>query len=472
MTESFAPSLVRGTSLPILVVALALLSELASAQPASEEKKAAGNPGTGDRPAVPATVELDAFGHFRASRAAGRRGDFAAEIEHLEAAQRLVGSEPVFAFELARACSRAGRIADALRWLEPAVHSGEAFKVDSDPAFAALHGQAGLEKLLPAILASRQPIGQAEIKAKLGEKDLLPEGIAWDAETGDLFVSSTYRRKIVRIRPDGTASDFTRGGQDGLWGVVGLAVDAKRRLLWAAHGNVGPGMPMDQPDAASTGSTGLFAFDLKTGEVRRRIRAGGPGEPRFFNALALRPSDGAVFVSDSLQGVFRLDKDHDTPVQLLSTRNLTFPNGIALSADEQRLYIAHLEGLLMLELASGKTTQLLAPPGQPGVAGIDGLSFADGALIGVLPSMYRVVRWQLAADGTSISASRILLAHHPAMKRPTTGVAGDGTFYLIANAQLQSHNGDGTLFPLDQLQEPTILAIPLNDAQNLTRSPR
>src|SRR5262245_28904920 len=87
--------------------------------------------------------------------------------------------------------------------------------------------------VLSAPCAADQPGNTPSIAFVLQDRELIPEGIAYDPSSRTFFVGSTYERKIVAVDADGRARDFTSEKQDGLWGLVGMKVDAPRRLLWA-----------------------------------------------------------------------------------------------------------------------------------------------------------------------------------------------------------------------------------------------
>jgi|GEM_PF-3800984 len=70
----------------------------------------------------------------------------------------------------------------------------------------------------------------------INEKDLIPEGIAVDKRTNIIYLSSTYKRKIIQINPDGKVSDFIPQEEDNLWSVLGMEVDETNGILWANTG--------------------------------------------------------------------------------------------------------------------------------------------------------------------------------------------------------------------------------------------
>src|ERR1700737_4769835 len=70
-----------------------------------------------------------------------------------------------------------------------------------------------------------KPIGAAIVAFTLADKELVPEDTAYDSKTKTILTSSTRERKVVAVHPDGSATDFIKPGQDGLWAAMGLAVD-------------------------------------------------------------------------------------------------------------------------------------------------------------------------------------------------------------------------------------------------------
>lgn len=97
------------------------------------------------------------------------------------------------------------------------------------------NGQALLFVILilsfPPSLSAQEPV------FTVTEKDLFPEGIAFDSVDNAIYISSILKNKIV-VRNGSIISDFIETGQYGFMGGVGLHVDSKRRILWACSGNL------------------------------------------------------------------------------------------------------------------------------------------------------------------------------------------------------------------------------------------
>ncbi len=71
---------------------------------------------------------------------------------------------------------------------------------------------------------------QVEIAFTIAEKDLIPEGITYDAKSKSFFVSSIHKSKIIRIDEQGKAADFIKSGQEGIGQVLGIKVNNGK--LW------------------------------------------------------------------------------------------------------------------------------------------------------------------------------------------------------------------------------------------------
>ena len=111
----------------------------------------------------------------------------------------------------------------------------------------------------------------------------------------NLSVRSTYRRKIVGIDPGGKARDFIREKQDGIWGLVGMKVDSRRRVLWANCASTDV-MPMIDQSEKENWRTAVFKYDLGTGRLIDKYVLEGQG---FFNDLTIAAVTSLYFLKCS-----------------------------------------------------------------------------------------------------------------------------------------------------------------------------
>ena len=301
-----------------------------------------------------------------------------------------------------------------------------------------------------------RPVNRSLIAFTIPQKDLLAENVAHDPETGAFFVGSTRHGTITRRDADGRVSDFAAPARDGLWMVIGMKVDAPRRLLWV---NTTAGANYVRHRAEDQGRTALVAYDLRSGALARRLVPSDTGR-HFFNDLAVA-GDGTVYVTDMTGGaIYRLRAGAEALERWHVLQGATFPNGITLSGDGRTLYVAHREGIGALDVASREWRALAAPEGVDPL-GIDGLYWLDGALLGVQGGWRnRVQRFALSPDGRAIAGATVVEAHHPMFMNPTTGVVVGRELYYVANSQFGSFAPpDRTLFPAERLFETVILRV-------------
>ena len=354
--------------------------------------------------------------------------------------------------EMAAAYARAGNDLDAVTWIERAIEHKLDFDFAGNPDFARLLAKPVGKELLAKAEANRRVVQRGKVAFQIPQKDLIPEGIAHDSKTGDFFVSSTLQKKIVRVDKAGKASDFTASGQDGLQGVLGMRVDPATRTLLACSG----------PSArVSTEPSHLFRYDLATGGLKGKYEL--PGKlPHLCNDIALGKG-GEVFVTDSTGGaVHRLRPGKEALETLVPSGNLIYPNGLAISSDGKKLYVADFRGLSFVDVATGKV-EALKYPEAVNVTGVDGLYLYGGHLVAVQNSSGapRIVRFKLNAAKNSILSEEILESRNPLFEIPTTGVVSGSSLYLIANSYLESVDAQGKLKPDAPLGEATVLQIPL-----------
>jgi DNA-binding beta-propeller fold protein YncE len=341
--------------------------------------------------------------------------------------------------------AQAGNHRKVLFFLERALAETPWLDPEAEAAFKPLHDCPAFRQLVARVHHRYPPVAAGRVIRTIPQKDLIPEGLASDPVDGTLYLSSIYHRKIVKIAPDGSISDFVAEGQDGLLGVLGLKVDARDRSVWAA--------------AERGGEAALFHFD-RTGKTLSKYAPREPGK-HLFNDLVIT-ARGDVFVTDSEDGsVYKLPRGTDQFIRIDLQKRL-YPNGIALSADEAFLYVAHGFGIVMINLSGGSITELQAPRGIS-LAAVDGLYLTKGSLIAIQNGFgaNRIVRLRLSPNGRSVLSGRLLEFRSDNLDLPTTGTILNGSFYYIVNSQID-HEDNGKLTGEDHLQPVRIAVIRLD----------
>jgi sugar lactone lactonase YvrE len=298
-----------------------------------------------------------------------------------------------------------------------------------------------MTRLTPALLllcaaTALQAQSPPTVVATVPETDLVPEGIAWDPTTRSLFLSSTYRRKIVRIDSLGRATDFVREGQDGLWGVIGMKVDPDRGVLWAASSDAGMAMPIRAMREEENGRSGVFKFQMSTGRLVKKYLMPSSGG-HFLNDLVT--SGGDLYVTDSPgRTIHRIALAADTLERFVRVPH--HPNGIDLTPDGRSLVVALESSIGMVDLRRRTVHVLVPPEGHRSEGGFDGLYAHPSGIIAVQPwdTGRAVVRFRLNDARDRIVGSDVVVGAHVTLEQPTTAALVGNELFLVANSHLQS----------------------------------
>jgi DNA-binding beta-propeller fold protein YncE len=356
--------------------------------------------------------------------------DRGAALYFLSASKQHLG-ETLEAFELLKKCL--------------ALHEG--FDPAGSPNLRVLKGSKEFDDLVESVHRDFPVVGQARLAFVTDEKDLVPEGLAYDARQDVYYLSSLHRRKIVKITAAGRVSDFVPSGRDHLLPVLGIRPDPKDGTVWANSWSEDVGRAELLHFAASGKLLGRYALEdaLKHG----------------FNDLVVR-KDGEVLLTDSVNNqVFRFNPVAHTFARLPVHRLLSAPNGIALADDDRQLYVADDFGVVRVDLDDGVSKDL-RPGSRSTLAGIDGLYWHKGSLIAVQNGIGspRIAAFRLSKDGSRVTQTTVLENRTSFTYTPTTGAIHGNNFYFIANSQIDNLNGD-RIMDVTKLAAVRIAVVPL-----------
>lgn len=356
--------------------------------------------------------------------------------EQLAEAQALLGKTPDRAavlYFLAENYALLQEPHEAIERLKECIAAKEGFEPSKDRVFAGLKTSPDFQKLVTQAQTDFPVVTHARLAFVLPEKDLMPEGLAYNASSDEFLMSSLHLKKIVRVPRSGSDkfTDFVTGELDHLLPVLGIRIDPTDRTVWAASW-------------FDNGRTELLHFDAK-GKLLARYAPEGEAKHGLNDLVVLH--DGTVYVTDTAGNeLFRLpDKDGKLqPVKL--ARKLIMPNGIALSDDDRYLYVADQLGVLRMDLRDGSSAEV-SPGPRSTAAGADGLYWHKGWLIAVQNGIGspRIAAFQLGPDGLHVMKTVILENRSAFTDLPTTGALRGDDFYFIVNSQLDNLNGDRIL---------------------------
>ena len=383
-----------------------------------------------------------------ATRAADAPPSPVAALEQALAAQP---GDAVLAYFLAVFRAREGNVEGTLEALEQTLAHGSGFMppldqfavLKDDRRFAVL--RARFERRLPVKTDGR-------VAFALPDRELIPEGIAYDARSRSFFVGSIARKAIYRVDAQGRMRRFS-ADSDALDAVLGMAVDETARRLYAVSTSALTAAGRERL------RNSIKVYDL---DARRLLRTIDVPDARQLNDVAIG-TGGMLLASDSAGGaVWRIDAD--ATVSALVPRDAARgANGIAITPRGDVAYLAAARRPLHIDIATGAITPL-QPPGGENAAAIDGLYWHEGALIAVqnLTNAGRIIRLVLAGDGRSITSVETLQSHHQrAFDEPTTATITPDGLYVLARTQVTQFNDEGRIDRPEALGKPLVLRIPL-----------
>ena len=262
---------------------------------------------------------------------------------------------------------------------------------------------------------------------------VFPEGVSYDAATGNFYVGSTTDGTLYVGNIDGESemTVFSEGGADGRTSAIGTKVDDDG-LLWVAGGGTGQVFVYDTAD-------GSHVATFTTPEA----------EATFINDLAI--TESGVYFTDSFRPILWraggveggeaeawLDFT-DTVLTYVDGFNL---NGIAPTADGSDLIVVH-SGEGALYRINIETQEVSAiDTGDTALTAGDGLALVDGTLYVTRNSFGEIVPVALADDlsagsaGTPITSDLFIY--------PTT-IAYTGSSFLVTNSQFNNRQGSPDL---------------------------
>ena len=404
--------------------------------------------------------EKDGRYYEAAARKAYQDKDYPTFLEDMKLAAQLRPNHPRLMYNLAVAYALNGQRAEALASLAKVAALGMVVRAASDQDFASIRDSAEFKAIAARIEANQLPVGKSTPAFTIHEKGLVPESVAFDPATNLFFVSSIYKRKIMRITKDGSVSDFAVEA-DGLWSVFGMKVDSARRVLWActaAHPQ------MSHYDANEDGRSAILKFDLRTGKLVKKYLLPNDSGKHLLGDLVLN-AGGDVFASDSLSPTIYFLRAGAKELEVfVASKSFVSPQGLAFSADEKNLFLAdYSNGIFVINMKTRKITNCPAPPDGT-LLGIDGLYNYRGEFIAVQNGVnpQRVVRLSLTPDLGRIKRVETIAANQPEFDEPTLGVLVKDSFYFVANSQWGAIDEKGQLASEDKLKEPIILKLKLS----------
>ena len=287
---------------------------------------------------------------------------------------------------------------------------------------------------------------------ELADKETVPEGIAFSEKTQKYYLTSVAKSKIVEVdKTTGAQKDFITQFQYGYMPGVGIFVDDHKEILYAIGGY------FFIKDSLSS----LFAFDLRSKKLLNRYHVKDQGE-HFLNDL-IQDKNGNFYLTDSKgSAIYHLNVEKDSLYNFFESEEIQYPNGIAISDNNSKLYIASFnKGVRILDLKTKKVINKIDSSGNTN--GIDGLEFYNGNLYGVQNGVQEngdnFRKLVLNKDQSDIIDIKVIDNDPKKLKVPLTFSIDNEKAVVIGNSNLEYLNQVNLTFPQKDSLRPTKLYI-------------
>jgi sugar lactone lactonase YvrE len=406
-------------------------------------------------------VATDAFADSaRVARAAYKVAlnsmDPATAYREITRASRAWPTQPAYIWGRAVLAARSLDTAATLRALDDYASLDLGRELSGSKDFAFLEGNAAFQALAQRHRSHRTPIVASRVVYESRDSTFWPEGIDFDPNQGVYYLAGVRHGTIMRVDPGRQSSTLWSELQPRV-AVLGVRVDARRRVLWATTSGI-PQREWFVPGDSAYAS--LLEVGLGDGRVKRKWDLPAAPGGHVLGDLAIGPH-GDVFVTDSRHAaVYRLRLGTDS---LETVRHPLFYSlqGVAPSPDGSAVYLAdYSHGLLRMDLRDGTVNRLPDAPRSTSL-GCDGLRWYAGALIcvqnGLNPA--RIARFTLSGDGRGILRIDVVDRNFDIADEPTIGTIVGDEFVYVANSQWNKHDATGKRVPSVPLRGPVLLGV-------------
>lgn len=391
----------------------------------------------------------------RAANAAYRAKDFSLFLKQMETANRNRPNHPRLIYNLGVAYAINGRNDEALTSLDRLTKMGLAYAFDKDEDLASLRDDERFQKIAGASAVNRTPINASTRLLELHDKTMIAESVAYDRKTNQHFIGSIHKRKIVSVDSKGVEKEFS-SPSDGLYAVLGMKVDARRGILWAATSAV---PQMSRFAEADKGRSAIFKYDLRSRKLLQKFPVRDSGEHMLGDVWIDRT--GNVYATDSVSpNIYRIDAAKNTMEVFITSDLFASLQGITEGSRPNEIYVAdYAKGFFRIDLTTKAITQL-KPDANVTLLGTDGLYFHNGKLIaiqnGINPN--RVAAFTL--NGDRVTDTTVLEANHADFLEPTLGFIDGKDLVYIANSQWPLVSEKAEL-QTEKLRNPLVLRVSL-----------
>ncbi len=356
-------------------------------------------------------------------------------------------NDPELLYLLARAQSLSNRPTDALVTLKRLAEMGVVYDATTNEDLRQVRALPGWPQVAALIgglagsgLASRTtirssippvatpPTPTAKIQAlTVGEAvhfsapGYVPGGLAYDAVSRRFLVGDLYARKLLVVGEGSDhVVDMVRADSARFQDVTAIEIDPRLGDLWVVT------------TGRTDGTGALHKLQLISGRTLGVFEAATELQPVRFADVTVTPSGVVLVLDDKGRRVLGLRSKAGALAAMIRLE-VEAPTSLAASGDGEVAYVAHRDGLVQLDLATGRASAIAGPDGVD-LGHFERIRWHRNTLVGaqILPDgARRFVRLRLSQTGKRVTEATVIDASLPASSGPTFAtITGDDLYYL------------------------------------------
>lgn len=372
---------------------------------------------------------------------------------------------PELNYQLAEAYALNNKKTKAFNALIELQKQGLYFDLGKNINFANIKGYPVFDYIKNNIDVNGQHYGEGKESFNINKSfsGLLFENIAFDANSQSFLMGSLRDGSIIKINTNNGNIEplitAAKGGVDGPWAALDLAVDEKNDVLWVASSAISQFGKMTK---ATAGMAGIFKYKLSTGEFIKSYISPASKRPSLISRIHLT-NQGKLYLLDT-QNKEVLVWESKTDKISLALSLSQFNDVRSLTTDDkgEMLYLSDNEkGIMVVDMKNQKTYSIENNEAL-NLIGITDLNFDDNGLVIIQSGFFpeRIMRLELNAEKNAIKNIFPIESSNPIFDSPSYGVVVGGGFYYIANSQIPKTNMYGGLLKGQQWQDMVILSSP------------
>ncbi|WP_421774022.1 hypothetical protein [Gracilimonas sp.] len=360
-----------------------------------------------------------------------KKGDVQTFRESMERANKLRPNHPVIMYNLAKGHMLNNENRQAFQALAVLIHFYASPAILDTLEFSVLKKLPEWEQLTKAVSEKQRTTTTSEVVFEFDKPGFHPEGITYDGETGDFYLTDIREGWIYKFNPNRQELELLVDlKESGFWSALGVAIDpVDSDVLWVTT-SVMP--QFSDYHEEIDGKSAVLKISKKNGRI---INSYEPGSERILGDLTIT-KDGSVYITDSRNPVvFTIDSNDVLKVAFQHEEwwNL---QGLAFSDDEKYLYLSdYITGVYSIEISSGTIQPIMEE--NEWLRGGDGIYLKGGILTvlqnGTTPK--RVAQIQLDDKGKAIAETLAFPDQaREDINEPTLGTWVNNDLYYIGNS--------------------------------------